>query len=99
MKRKIYILISVLSLGALIGTAGASDLDTLPQSTIFHATLVWTSLFIGFGVLALKSKKKVPCEAATSTEDTKNNSTFILTGKEEKVNDRALRFSRGIKSS
>ena len=39
-------------------------------------------------LLKIKEKKKMPGEAATSPEQTGNNSTHILTEKGEKVNAR-----------
>lgn len=38
-------------------------------------------------LLKIKEKKKMPGEAATSTEQTKNNTTHILDQKGGKVND------------
>lgn len=67
MKRKIYITISMLGLGALLGTAGASDLENLSVRAAFIAALVWTSIWIWFGVLAMRTKRNAPAEAATST--------------------------------
>lgn len=68
MKQKIYITISLLGLGALLGTAGGSDFENLSVLSTFIATLVWTSVWIGFGVLALKTsqKRKSPLRSGNS---------------------------------
>lgn len=45
-------------------------------------------------LLKIKGKKKMPGEAATSTEQTKNNTTHILNQKGGKVNDGTNSTSR-----
>ena len=58
MKRKLYAAVSLFSLGALIGTAGASDFENLSVLVTFIAAVVWTGLFTGFGALAMKTPAK-----------------------------------------
>lgn len=80
MKRKFFTAASLFPLGALIGTAGASDFENLSVLVAFIAAVVWTFLFVGFGVLAMKTpvKKKTSCRLAIPIKQQKKDEIYRI---------------------
>lgn len=74
MKRMIYISAALFSLGALIGTAGASDFENIGILATFIMAVLWTSFLCVFTMLALyeTAKKKAPRGTAIPTKRTAN---------------------------
>ena len=64
MKRMIYTSAALFSLGALIGTAGASDFENIGILATFIMAVLWTSFLCVFTMLALyeTAKKKLPAK-------------------------------------
>lgn len=64
MKRLVYITTAVFSLGGLLGTAGASDMENISVAATFVMAVLWTSLLCIFTMLSLyeTAKKKLPAK-------------------------------------